>query len=183
MSTYKGDILDVIYFALTPFDTMFSGVLCDGFILNVNGIFVSTHKKLFKYRSLVNSAFRIGLIMNFIMMFVQISMIVLMAKRILNSHYFNDKSNYYPSVVGDCVVILFFVFDFVNNCLLAITSKFLIENSYLISNDYTVRLQKCLQPEEQDISQSLLGKKELNSVVSKFNIDFRKIAYVKEDEK
>jgi hypothetical protein len=115
MSSFSGDVLNIIYFALAPFDEMFSGVLNPQFLLNINGIMLSTHKKSLKYRTVINSIFKTAFIMNIVMMVIQFVMIVLMVERILLSTYFSNKERYYPAVVGDVVIILFFAFDFSAN--------------------------------------------------------------------
>lgn len=82
IAKYGGDVLNIVYFALTPFDELFDGILTRTFLSQVNGIMINTHKKLFKYRSVVNSIFRLALMMNFVMITVQATMVTLMVRRL-----------------------------------------------------------------------------------------------------
>ena len=51
LSFWGGDIVNIIYFGLTPIDTLMDGCLSRQFLSSVNGIMVNTHRKMFKYRS------------------------------------------------------------------------------------------------------------------------------------
>jgi hypothetical protein len=51
LSYSGGDIVNIIYFCLTPIDTLMDGCLSRQFLSSVNGIMVNTHRKMFKYRS------------------------------------------------------------------------------------------------------------------------------------
>ena len=53
LSFYGGDIVNIIYFGLTPIDTLMDGVISREFLSATNGIMINTHRKIFKYRSAI----------------------------------------------------------------------------------------------------------------------------------
>jgi len=185
MGSFGGDVLNIIYFALQPFDKVFGMLISDGFLFNINGIMLHTHNKGFKYRSFIKNSFIIGLFMNTAMMVAQVCMIYLFVARILTTTYKSDNSSYYPKVVGDIVVIFFFLFDFSSNVCKTWASWFLIGIAHLLANDLKINLQRKLQPEELRAFKSLLGDDKnlgANLPISKCILEFKKIGQAESQE-
>jgi len=76
ISKYGGDVLNIVYFALAPFDDLFDGILDRSFLSGVNGIMINTHKKTFKFRTMIQQVIKMAIIMNIAMVFVQTTMII-----------------------------------------------------------------------------------------------------------
>jgi len=60
--------MNIIYFALAPFDSLMDGVFDRSFISQVNGIMINTHKKMFKYRVMISLIIKVSMAMNWNML-------------------------------------------------------------------------------------------------------------------
>lgn len=169
-----GNIVNIIYFGLTPIDTLVDGIFSRQFLSLINGIFVSTHRKQFKYRSVITILIKIALQMNIFMVIVQLGMIGYMTQMIFTKHFYYDKSYIQKNLIGDIVIILWFFFDMITNCGQIYQGTFIQEYSYLFANDVSMRH---LEEVKVDIDHMLqnnpsmgYGKAYKNKVLGKLNL-------------
>lgn len=182
ISIQPTDVKNIIYFALQPFDELFADVATTDFVFILNGIMINTHKKAFKYRSLVNMIFKLTTLMTLSSMFVQLCLIAKFTQDIIEGKQFmSNPSSIYPSIVGDIVIICFFLFDFISNIFRLRAAWFLSTHSYLIACDVKCDLD-VIEPIERRVAfKHLLGKSVkscgvVNPLLVSFNLEFRKIA-------
>ena len=169
-----GNIVNIIYFGLTPIDSLVDGIFSRQFLSLINGIFVSTHRKQFKYRSVITILIKIALMMNIFMVTVQIGMIGYMIQLIFTKHFYYDNSYIQKNLIGDIVIIVWFLFDMLTNCGQIYQGTFIQEYSYLFANDVSMR-----HLEEQKVKIDHLmendptmgfGKAYKNKVLGKLNL-------------
>jgi len=75
ISTFGGDAMNIIYFALAPFDSLMDGVFDRAFISQINGIMINTHRKMFKYRTMIALIIKVAMFMNYNMLAIQSIMV------------------------------------------------------------------------------------------------------------
>jgi hypothetical protein len=139
LSFLGGDIVNIIYFGLTPIDTLMDGCLSRQFLSSVNGIMINTHRKIFKYRSKVNMVISLALSMNVMMCVLQFLMFSFMITRMAKKTFFYDNGTIQKSIVGDGVITLWFLFDFMTNCFQIHRGIFVVGYSGLIASDVSMR--------------------------------------------
>jgi hypothetical protein len=139
LSFWGGDIVNIIYFGLTPIDTLMDGCLSRQFLSSVNGIMINTHRKMFKYRSKVSIVISLALAMNVMMCVLQFLMFSFMITRMAKKKFFYDNGTIQKSIVGDGVITLWFLFDFMTNCFQIHRGIFVSGYSGLIASDVSMR--------------------------------------------
>jgi len=132
---YGGDLMNIAYFALTPIDSLLDGVFNRSFISQINGVMINTHRKIFKYRSMVAALIKIALMMNLIMIIIQSVMITIVVGKMQQSVYYGDSTIYTKSFIGQVVVGVWFLFDLLMNVLQVYNGTFVLEFACLIAND------------------------------------------------
>jgi len=75
IASYGGDAFNIIYFALAPFDALMDGVFDRAFISQINGIMINTHRKMFKYRTMIALIIKVAMFMNYNMLAIQSIMV------------------------------------------------------------------------------------------------------------
>jgi hypothetical protein len=139
LSFWGGDIVNIIYFGLTPIDTLMDGCLSRQFLSSVNGIMINTHRKMFKYRSKVSIIISLALAMNVMMCVLQFLMVAFMITRMAKKSFFYDNGTIQKSIVGDGVITLWFLFDFMTNCFQIHRGIFVSGYTGLIASDVSMR--------------------------------------------
>jgi hypothetical protein len=139
LSFWGGDIVNIIYFGLTPIDTLMDGCLSRQFLSSVNGIMVNTHRKMFKYRSKIGMIITLALSMNVMMCVLQFLMFAFMITRMAKKHFYYDDGTIQKSIVGDGVITLWFLFDFMTNIFQIHRGIFVSGYAGLIASDVSMR--------------------------------------------
>jgi len=171
ISKWGGDVLSISYFALQPFDELFDGILSRNFLSAVNGVMINTHKKMFKWRTLINNVIKMALFMNLAMVYVQVSMIFIMANRISkNMMLYNDHNAIQKNIVGNVVVLLWFMFDAIGNIIQMYGGTHLLEWSQAIAND--VQMHHIADKGKANAKQKTTNYK------SKYQIGYLKMEYL-----
>merc|ERR1712228_68274 len=132
--------------------------------------------------------FRLTFLMTISSMVIQLLLIYQFTYDMFTSkQYYSNKNHLYPSLVGDIVVTLFFLFDYINNIFKARASWFLWEYSYLVACDIKCDLDNIERIEDVIAFKNLLGKSQkecniVNPLLCNFNVEFRKIAKNNDDD-
>lgn len=140
---YGGNALNIVYFALTPFDSLMDGVFDRGFISQINGIMINTHKKMFKYRAAVSNLIKTGMWMNICMILVQTTLVFVIGQdmkgRMQNATF--SKGNLPLRMFGEGIIITWFVGDIMVNLIQLACGTLLQKNCGLLTNDIMPELE------------------------------------------
>lgn len=107
ISQFGGDAMNIIYFALAPFDSLMDGVFDRSFMSQVNGIMINTHKKMFKYRVMIAMIIKVSMAMNWNMLMMQTIMSGIMISKIAEEKNLSTLNTNIPLRTWGELIILF----------------------------------------------------------------------------
>ena len=97
---------------------------------------INTHKKTFKFRTMIQQVIKMAIIMNIAMVFVQTTMIIQMALRMTENFFiYNEHHAVQKNMIGNAVILLWFFFDSIGNLIQMYIGAHLLEWSGAICND------------------------------------------------